>query len=58
MTYILFIFLVFCSFPCYSYLDGGTSSLLLQLIFGGGTVAIVFLKMYLRKILIFFRIKK
>ena len=58
MLYILpIIALAFLS-PCYGYLDGGTSSLLLQLIFGGLAGGMVFIKIYWKKLMSFIKLNK
>ena len=56
MHILILVFLAagFFSSPCRAYLDGGTSSMLLQLIFGGVAGGMVFIKIYWKKILSFF----
>ena len=49
-SFIMFICIVLLSSPCFAYLDGGASSILLQLILGGLAGGMVFLKFYLKKI--------
>lgn len=57
MYSIAVIFLILLSSPCYAYLDGGSTSMFLQLIFGGLAGGIVFFKLYWRKLISFFKPK-
>lgn len=58
MYILMFLGTIFFSCPCHAYLDGGTSSMLLQLIFGGVAGGMVFIKIYWQKILSLFRSHK
>lgn len=58
MLYFLAILMVVFTVPCHAYLDGGTSSMLLQLIFGGVAGGMVFLKIYWRKLVSLFKSNK
>lgn len=53
MLFTLFLF----SSDCHAYLDGGSSSMLLQLLLGGVAGGLVFLKIYWYKFLSFFKTK-
>jgi hypothetical protein len=44
--------------PCYAYLDGGTSTLLLQLLYGGIGGGLVLIKIYWRKLVSCFKPKQ
>ena len=57
MNYFIIAILVLIGSPCYAYLDGGSSSMLLQLLLGGVAGGMVFLKIYWRKLLSFFKLK-
>ena len=54
---ILTVFLMFGATlaQCHAYLDGGTGSMLLQLLLGGTAAAVAFLKVYWYKIKSYFK---
>lgn len=58
MLYILPIIALVFSSPCHAYLDAGTSSLLLQLIFGGVAGGMVFIKIYWKKLMSFLKLNR
>lgn len=55
--YILVFLLTFvvAASPCYAYLDGGASNLLLQLLCGGVAGGLVLLRVYFRKLISFIK---